>query len=64
MQPIADAELAQRLARLAGLELSLDRAADVATGIQPVLEGDVRIAALYLDILSPIGPTWPDASDV
>lgn len=53
-------ELAQGIARLAGLDLSLERAAEVAVGLESILRGDAEIAALDLGPLSPIGPTWPE----
>ena len=54
------AELAQRVARLSGLELELARAAEVAIALKPMLDGDARIAALNLGTLSPLGRLWPD----
>jgi surfactin synthase thioesterase subunit len=54
-----DAELVQRLAALAGLPLSLDRAADLVPGLLPIFEGDAEIVALNLGTLSPLGTPWP-----
>ena len=53
------AELVQRLAALAGLPLSLDRAADLVPGLLPIFKGDAEIVALDLGTLSPLGTPWP-----
>ncbi|WP_216320484.1 hypothetical protein [Deinococcus aestuarii] len=53
-------DLVWRLARLAGLELPPERAADLVPLLQSVLEGDARIAALDLGPLSALGPPWPE----
>jgi hypothetical protein len=60
-EPSADlsAELVQRLAALAGLPLSLDRAADLVPGLLPIFEGDAEIVVLNLGTLSPLGTPWP-----
>ena len=57
--PDLSAELVQRLAALAGLPLSLDRAADLVPGLLPIFEGDAGIVALGLGTLSPLGTPWP-----
>ena len=50
----------QEIARLSGLNLDSERAADVATALKPMLDGDAKIAALNLSTLSPLGLPWPD----
>ncbi|WP_420594128.1 hypothetical protein [Deinococcus sp.] len=58
--PELSAELVQEIARLSGLNLDSERAADVATALKPMLDGDAKIAALNLSTLSPLGLPWPD----
>ena len=53
-------ELVQAVARLAGLTLPLERAADLAPLLQAVLAGDARNAALNLGPLSGAGSPWPE----
>ncbi|WP_407571968.1 hypothetical protein [Deinococcus altitudinis] len=57
--PDLSAEFVQQFTALAGLPLSLERAADLAPALLPIFEGDVRIAALGLGTLSPLGMPWP-----
>lgn len=57
---VLSAERVQHFARLSGLELNSERAAQVALALVPMLAGDARLAALDLGTLSPLGPTWPD----
>lgn len=54
-----DGELVQRIAALAGLPLTLERAADLVPSLLPILQGDAQIAALDLGTLSPLGIPWP-----
>ena len=57
---VLSAELLRHFARLSGLDLNTERAAQVALALVPILAGDARLAALNLGTLSPLGPTWPD----
>lgn len=62
--PELNAELVQRLAALAGLPLSLERAADLVPGLLPIFRGDAEIVALDLGTLSPLGTPWlPEAHE-
>ncbi|MFC4455369.1 hypothetical protein [Deinococcus sonorensis] len=54
--------LVQALARLAGLDLTLDQAAELTPLLQPLLVGDRQVARLDLGTLSAVGSTWPQAS--
>lgn len=51
-------DLVRQFARLAGLDLTPERAADLVPLLRPVLEGDARIAGLDLGPLSALGPPW------
>ena len=53
-------ELVLEMARLAGLELTLERARDLIPALQPVFNGDAQIAKLELGTLSIIGKPWED----
>ncbi|WP_161883318.1 hypothetical protein [Deinococcus alpinitundrae] len=59
---VLTAERVQHFARLSGLELNSERAAQVALALVPMLAGDARLAALNLGTLSPLGPTWPETA--
>ncbi|WP_344983839.1 hypothetical protein [Deinococcus rubellus] len=59
---VLTAELVQHLTLLSGLDLSLERAADLLPQLAPMLAGDAEIAALDLGTLSPLGPTWPETA--
>ena len=54
------AELVLEMARLAGLELDLERARALIPALQPVFEGDAQIAKLELGRLSVVGKPWED----
>ena len=54
------AELVLEMARLAGLELDLERARALIPALQPVFEGDAQIAKLELGTLSVVGKPWED----
>ena len=54
-------ELVRDLARCAGLDLPVERAADLIPLLEPLLLGDARVAALNLNGISPIGALWPEA---
>ena len=57
------AELVQQMARLAGLELDLERARDLLLALEPVFDGDAAIAKLNLATLSAVGDPWPEVND-
>jgi hypothetical protein len=57
------AELVQRMARLAGLELDLERARALLPALEPVFDGDVAIVKLDLGTLRAIGNPWPEVND-
>ena len=48
-------------ARLAGLNLSLERAAELLPVLEDLLAGDAKIAGLGLGNLPVVGPTWAEA---
>lgn len=54
------AKLVLEMARLAGLELDLERARALIPALQPVFEGDAQIAKLELGRLSVVGKPWED----
>ena len=54
------AELVLEMARLAGLELDLERARTLIPALQPVFEGDAQIAKLELGKLTVVGKPWED----
>lgn len=54
------AELVAEISRLAGLELSLERAAELLPVLEDILAGDARIAGLELGNLPTVGPTWAE----
>jgi hypothetical protein len=53
-------ELVLEMARLAGLEISLERAQDLIPALQPVFDGDAEIAKLKLGTLSAVGTPWAE----
>ena len=58
-----NAELVREMARLAGLELDLERARALLRAIQPVFDGDAAIAKLDLGTLPAVGNPWPEVND-
>ena len=56
------AELVLEMARLAGLEISLERARALIPALQPVFDGDEAIIKLKLGTLSAVGDPWTEAS--
>lgn len=54
------AELVLEMARLAGLEIDLERARDLIPALQPVFDGDAEIAKLKLGTLSGVGKPWTE----
>jgi Asp-tRNA(Asn)/Glu-tRNA(Gln) amidotransferase C subunit len=58
-----NAELVQKLARLAGLELDLERARELLPALEPVFDGDAAIAKLKLGTLTAVGNPWPEVND-
>jgi hypothetical protein len=56
------AELVLEMTRLAGMEISLERARDLIPALQPVFDGDAEIAKLKLGILSAVGNPWLEVS--
>ena len=57
------AEPVQQMARLAGLELDLERARALLPALEPVFDGDTAIAKLNLGTLTAVGNPWPEVSD-
>jgi len=55
--PPITAEQMQQVARLAGLELPLERAAELVPSLEPILRGDAVIARLEL------GSPWEDGHE-
>jgi hypothetical protein len=53
-------ELVREMARLAGLDLEIERARELLPALEPVFDGDVRIAALDLGTLTAVGNPWPE----
>ena len=58
-----NAELVREMARLAGLELDLERARALLRAIQPVFDGDAASAKLDRGTLTAVGNPWPEVSD-
>lgn len=56
-------ELVREMARLAGIDLDLERARVLIPALEPVFEGDASIAALDLGTLSAVGNPWPEEED-
>jgi hypothetical protein len=56
------AELVLEMARLSGLEISLERARALIPALQPVFDGDAEITKLKLGIFSAVGDPWTEAS--
>ena len=54
------AKLVLEMARLAGLELDLERARALIPALQPVFEGDAQITKLELGKLTVVGKPWED----
>ena len=52
------AELILEMARLAGLEISFERAQNLIPALQPVFDGDAQIIKLKLGTLSAVGKPW------
>jgi hypothetical protein len=61
--PSLSPELVLEMARLAGLEIDLERATELIPALQPVFDGDVAIAKLKLGTLSAVGKPWTEAED-
>ena len=61
--PELTAELVREMARLAGIELDLERARALLPALEPVFSGDAAIAKLNLGALSAIGNPWPEVED-
>lgn len=61
MKPPLTPELVQQIAGLAGLELTLERAAELIPALEPVFKGDAEIIKLGLDNLRAVGTTWPES---
>jgi hypothetical protein len=57
------AELVLEMARLAGMEISLERAGDLIPALQPVFDDDAAITKLKLGTLSAVGKPWTEAED-
>jgi hypothetical protein len=57
------AELVRNMARIAGLELDLERARELLPALEPVFAGDTAIAKLNLGTLTAVGNPWPEVSD-
>ncbi len=46
-------------ARWTGLDLTLERAADLGNLLAPLLRADRHLATLNLNLINPVGPLWP-----
>jgi ribosomal protein L12E/L44/L45/RPP1/RPP2 len=57
------AEAVQEMARLAGLELDLERARALVPALEPVFDGDAAIAKLKLGTLTAVGNPWPEVNN-
>jgi hypothetical protein len=53
-----DGRTVQQIARMSGIDLSLDRAMLTAPLLKAILEIDKRIADLNLGMLTAVGTTW------
>ena len=53
-----DAQIVGQLAESSGLDLPLDRAAALVTGLQEILEADARLASLDLGTSTIVGVPW------
>lgn len=61
--PALSAEPVQEMARLAGLELDLERARALVPALEPVFDGDTAIAKLNLGTLTAVGNPWPEVNN-
>jgi hypothetical protein len=53
-----DANGVRQLTEYAGLDLPLERAANIVPGLQQILDADVPIAGLDLATLTAVGDLW------
>ena len=49
-------------ARWTGLDLTLERAADLGDLLVPLLRADRHLSTLNLNLIDPVGPLWPEES--
>ena len=63
MQIALTPELVKEMAQLGGLELSLERSAELVPVLEGLFAGDAQIARLELGGLPISGPTWEDLQD-
>ena len=59
--PIVDAELVRTLAAANGLSLTTERAADLVSALQAILDADAQLTALDLGALPAAGLPWDTA---
>jgi hypothetical protein len=60
LEPLLTPELVREMARLAGLDLGIERAKELIPALEPVFDGDAKIAALELGTLTAAGNPWPE----
>lgn len=58
--PKVTPDLIRAYARWTGVALSLERAAGLGDLLAPLLRADRRLAALNLNLISPVSPLWPE----
>ncbi len=56
-------ELVREMARLAGINLEIERAQELIPALEPVFDGDAKILALELGTLTAAGNPWPEGND-
>ena len=59
LTPEVTPQLIRQYALWAGLDLAPERAAALEDLLAPLLRADRQLAALHLNLLSPVGPLWP-----
>jgi len=58
--PEVTPQFIRQYALWAGLDLALERAAALEDLLEPLLRADRQLAALNLNLISPVGPLWPE----
>ena len=58
--PEVTPDLIRTYARWTGLDLALERAADLGEPLAPLLRANRHLAALNLNLINPVGPLWPE----
>ncbi len=60
--PEVNPQLIRQYALWAGLDLVPERAAALEALLAPLLRADRQLATLKLNLISPVGPLWPETA--